>query len=255
METKLLKFGENRGILVEKGTKDIVLMIGGFERCATTEKKFKILSDMLDFSSFRFDYDGIGLSDGDFSKSTVMNLSNQFKNIILGLRQNGYSEFSIIAHSLGACVYAMLKDEISFKKTILLSPALNQKDLMRYWFTISNFKNSSDSTGIKIDWDNYKRYLDEDNFKKDCFRNNRMTKQNYIASNYYLENSEIDYSKYINSADNILHIHGEEDEKVPIKSLNVRFPNFIFVKKGDHDLERPDMITQWLDQAIDFINR
>ena len=75
MRTELLEFKNRkgnilRGILVlrKEDDKRAVLMIGGFERPTTTQKKFKILADNLNISSLRLDYTGIGLSDGDFLK-------------------------------------------------------------------------------------------------------------------------------------------------------------------------------------------
>ena len=78
MKIELLEFnninGEIlRGIFVSKNKdkKKVALMVGGFERSATTQKKFKVLADNLNISSLRLDYTGIGLSDGDFSDLTV----------------------------------------------------------------------------------------------------------------------------------------------------------------------------------------
>ena len=50
-----------------------------------------------------------------------------------------------------------------------------------------------------------------------------------------------------------MHIHGNKDDKAPLENLNVEFKNKIIIKGGDHDLERPDMMEQWIKNAVDFI--
>lgn len=246
MKTKLLQINNNRGILVDKkdnkGNKIIVIMIGGFERAATTEKKFKKLADNLSLSSFRFDWSGIGLSDGEFSNVTVSSMKKELNSIVKELGKN-YKRFMVVAHSLGCCVVA----DMEFEKKVLIAPALNQKELLRYYFVVSNFKEK------EITWDNYRRYLNERKFLKYCKKEDKMTKKNFIGSDYFIENKDKDYSKIIKNNKSVLHIHGDKDDKVPIESLNVKFINSIIVKGGDHDLERPDMMEQWLPQAIKFI--
>lgn len=244
METKLIKINNNRGIFINKNTDLVVVMIGGFERAATTEKKFKKLADNLQFSSFRFDYSGVGLSDGDFSKTTVSSMRKELDDVLNNLKRD-YSRFVIVAHSLSACVIA---ENYNFEKIVLVAPALNQRDLLRYYFTISNIDK-------KVTWSNYKEYLNEEEFLKNCLLDDKMTKGNYISHNYFLENKDKDYSEILKNKDNILHIHGDRDDKAPIESLNIKFNNSIIVKNGDHDVERPDMINQWVFKTIDFIGK
>lgn len=91
-------------------------------------------------------------------------------------------------------------------------------------------------------------------FREDIERENKMTKENYISSDYFKENIDKDYAKLFKNTDNILLVHGDSDNKVPLESLNIDFSNKIIVKKGDHDLERPDMMAQWLDGVIKFLS-
>jgi len=85
-------------------------------------------------------------------------------------------------------------------------------------------------------------------------REDKTTKSNHISKDYFVENMEKDYSRSFNSfRANIFHVHGEKDDKVPLESLNISFRNFIPVKEGDHDLEKPDMRAQWIDGCISFI--
>ncbi len=245
-----------RGVLLlSDSSKKIVLMCGGFERSTTTEKKFKVLADKLierDISSLRFDHTGCGLSDGDFSKITVRGMADDLRNAIEFLREEIELEnISLVCHSLAACAAGTILKEENFEKIILLAPALDQKDLLRYWFAVSDAKKKN--LGVEIDWSNYKNYLNEVGFQEDCTRADKMTKVNYISSDYFTENEDEDYSGYFKNNQNILHIHGDKDDRVPLESLNVNFDNKIIVKGGDHDMERPDMFDAWIDKAVDFV--
>ena len=260
-QTKLVEFKnkENnilRGVLViSERIRKAVLMCGGFERSATTEKKFKVLADELakqDTASLRFDYSGCGLSDGNFAKTTIQEMTSDFKNAVKVLREEtSCKNISAVAHSLSACVAANLVKKLPFEKIILMAPALNQKNLLRYWFVTSAMKKGEPN--IKITWQNFKNYLDEKQFQADCSRTDKMTKANYISADYFLENKDRDYSGLLDDNQNVLHVHGDKDGKVPLDSLNVKFKNKIIVQGGDHDSEKPDMMEQWLGKAVNFI--
>ncbi len=260
-QTKLIEFTNKtndllRGILVQKDDSNkAVLMCGGFERSTTTEKKFKILADKFierDIPSLRFDHTGCGLSDGNFSKITVGGMVDNLRNAVEFLKEEIEIEnISLVCHSLAACVAGEILKEENFEKIILLAPALNQKDLLRYWFAVSDAKKKN--PGIEINWNNFKNYLDEARFQKDCVRTDKTTKVNYISPDYFSENKDKDYSSYFKNNQNILHIHGNKDDKVPFESLNISFGNKVIVKGGDHDIERPDMFGQWIDIAVDFV--
>jgi len=245
-----------RGILNDAETDHVVIFVHGFERTTATEKKFKDLADTLftaGVSSFRFDFTGTGLSDGDFKYTTVTGMADDLKNAILEAQKYG-KRISVVAHSLGTCVVAKQIEEDDsevFDKIVLLAPALNQKDLLRFWFTVSMMKKEDSS--LKITWSNYKHHLDEDKFLEDCSRGDKIARTHYIQSDYFLENKNKDYEKVFKSMENILHIHGDDDDKVPLDSLGIEFKNKFIVKNGDHDLERPGMIKQWLPQAVGFL--
>jgi esterase/lipase len=265
MKTQLLEISNNenqnlRGIIslpdaeIQKG----IICLHGFERCSTTEKKFKALSDSLVenmMAVLRLDFTGCGLSDGDFKYTTIENQANDFVIALRKLKEEiGQEKISVVAHSLGACVLATKIDEIKeeIEKIILIAPALNQKDLMRYWFVTSQMKKSNPE--IEINWQNYKQYLDESAFQKDCERTDKMTKANYIEARYFQEAKDFDFSnKFDFMKDRILHIHGSKDVAVPIESLNTTFDNQIIIKNGDHDLEKPNQLEQWEKEVVDFL--
>src|SRR3989344_7364113 len=154
-KTELIEFKNNagdilRGILTEGDiSNSAVLLCAGFERNATTEKKFKALADKLsekNIASLRFDYTGCGLSNGDFSNVTIKRMSEDAKRAIEFLKSKTQSSaISMVGHSISGCVAANLCKEIDFEKMILIGPALNQKDLLRFWFAASAIKKQNQS--------------------------------------------------------------------------------------------------------------
>lgn len=222
---------------IQKG----IICLHGFERCSSTEKKFKALADSLVekmMAVLRLDFSGCGLSDGDFKLTTIENQADDFIVALRNFKSEIWQQrINIVAHSIGACVLATEIDEIKdeIEKIILIAPALNQKDLMKYWFVTSQMKKSNPE--IEITWQNYKQYLDESTFQKDCERTDKMTKANYIDSRYFLDSKDFDFSnKFDSMKDRILHIHESKDVAVPIESLNTTFDNQIIIENGDHNL-------------------
>ena len=268
METKLIEFKnkENetlRGIMTmpDGAVKKSAVFLHGFERNATVEKKFKQMAGALaqkEIASFRFDASGCGLSDGDFSKTTVEKRSSEMM-AALNIIKNEFGDIKIsfVAHSLGACVLAKELDKLEslIGKIILIAPGLNQKDILRYYFArdLMKFK----KPGLKILFDNYKQYFDENQFLAMINKGDKIVnKWNYIGKQYFLEVKDLDFSHSFDSMKNkILHVHGTADPKVPLESLGIVFPNRIIVPGGDHDLERPDFWEQWFSQAVNFLEK
>ncbi len=261
MNVELIEFNNKRGdtlrgilsIPNKEKIEKVVVFVHGFERISTGEKKFKKISDALfsyDVASFRFDFTGQGISDGEFKYTTVKNMVSDLENAINIVKEiTQTSNISLVGHSLGACVIASYTRLDKIKEILLIAPALNQKDLLRYWFVKSLNKD------VEITWENFKEYLDEEKFREYTEIEERETKTDIILKDYFIENRDKDYSQLLERhKDKILHIHGNNDDKVPLESLNIEFPNRIIVDRGDHDLEKPSMRNQWIMQATAFIS-
>jgi pimeloyl-ACP methyl ester carboxylesterase len=266
MQTKLIEFKNQNGEIlrgifaVPKNVSGEAVFLQGFERNATAEKKFKTFANTLagyGVASLRYDASGCGLSDGDFAKTTLAKRSGELlKALEVMQKEFGRAPINFIAHSVGMCPLAMVFDEIKpiVGKMVFIAPALNQKDLMRYYFVCDTMKKKN--PGIEINWSNYKQYFDEALFLEDCQRPGRMARENYINAEYFLETKDFDFTHSFDAVkDRILHVHGECDRSVPLESLGVEFPNRIIVPGGDHDLERPDFWEQWFPRAVDFLTK
>jgi hypothetical protein len=266
MKTNLIEFYNTknqilRGILLNPKDSDKgVIFISGFERNGTTEPKFKDLADKLyqkNIASMRFDFSGCGLSDGDFRYTSLKNWTKEFEKAYNFFKSKlNLKSISIVAHSLGCCVAGKYieKNPKNISKLVLLAPALNQKELMRYWFVTGIMK--KENKNLKINWENYNEYLNEKEFNEDVKREDKMSKYNFIDPEYFLGASRVDVSNsFKNIKSKVLHIHGESDDAVPIQSLNINFPSKIIVKKGNHDIERPDQRKQWIKKAVEYLTK
>lgn len=265
MKTELIEFKNQnnetlRGIITapDKKPRAAAVFLQGFERNATVEKKSKMTAGELaerGIVSLRYDAAGCGLSDGDFSKFTLNGRARELsKALEVFQKEFGGLKINFVAHSLGMCPLALVLNEIKplINKMVFIAPALNQKDLMRFYFVRDSMK--EEKRQAKITWDNYKQYLNEDKFLQDCARAGKMVRENYINPDYFMEAKDFDFSHNFDEIkEKVLHVHGEFDLSVPLESLNVKFPNRIIVKGGDHDLERPDFWEQWFSQAVEFL--
>jgi len=265
MRTKLIEFKnqENitlRGILTlpNKKPKAGAIFLQGFERNSTAEKKFRRMADALaqkEIASLRFDASGCGLSDGDFAKITLGGRAQELlKAVEIFQKEFNGLRINFVAHSLGVCPLALGLEKLAgiINKMVFIAPALNQKDLLRFYFVRDSMKNTNPE--IKISWANYKQYLKEQGFLTDCARTGKMVREDYINPDYFLEAKDLDFSHSFDTVkEKILHVHGEFDLSVPLESLNIKFPNHIIVPGGDHDLEHPDFWSQWFSNAINFL--
>ncbi len=260
--TKLIEFknqsGETLRALLDKArSKRGVIFVHGFER-TSIEKRFKLIVDELKgkVNFWRFDMADCGLSDGEFKNFTVDRSAQELAIAVNKFRQQAEIKIlTIIAHSVGGCIslHYLLNyyksTEFIVGKLVLFAPALNQQALLRYWFTRMS------SPQRKINWHNYQKYLDEKEFLRNIKLRQRLVKNHILSNKYFLENYQQDYNEKINQlkGQELLVVHGDKDEKVPLASNN--FEQVLIVKGGDHDLQRPDMVKQWLKPVINFIQK
>lgn len=244
------------GILDQTDTEKVskgIIFVPGFER-TTIESKFKRIIDALrgKFHFFRFDFSGCGLSDGSFEDFSVRKSVGELSRAIdVFKKETGLEEIILIGHSLGCCIILDYLKKVAdggslIGKIIFLAPAFNQKDLLRYYFAKSKNKEK------EITWQNYKEFLDEKAFLTDTETDKRMTKEHWLAKVYFLENRDRNYETDLDQIQQKkIIIQGDKDDKVPLESYQTK--SDIVVTGGDHDLQRPDMVEQYLKQILKFI--
>ncbi len=259
MKTSLIEipyqFHHLRGIGVGIQESDhLVLMLHGFERNASAEPKFKMAADELaskNISSLRLDYSACGLSDGDFLPTSVETMAAEVKKTIEFLRTTyDIQKISVLAHSVSGCVVAKLIEEKSdvLQKIVLICPALNQKELQKFWYVKGKNKDKN------ITWSNYLEFFNEAEYLAENTKTQKMTKNHFISNDYFMASKDKDYTGSLERRkSDILVIKGEVDDRVPLESYSELDSQTLTVQKGDHDLERPDMVEQWKEVVTVFL--
>ncbi len=246
-----------RGILVqpEQASAHVCICVPGFEGSATTAKKYTALSTELGrhgVASLRVDFIGCGLSDGSYADMTVADLAMQMQAVCSRIRPM-FPDISYVGHSLGACVIAKLlqiEPTITSPRLGFLSPALNQKELLRYLYMREKVK----ILGLKpIEWGTYRQDLNEQEFLRYC-HTARETKYTIMQSGYFLENNEMDYRTLLpEDVQNILFVCGDRDQVVPTASFQSPDMRIVTVIGGDHENEKPSLIEQWLPAMVTHV--
>lgn len=231
-----------------------VIFIAGFERFGY-EQKWRLLSKELSavwIPTIQFDFTWLWLSEGIYNNPIMENLLIDLQSILsISREQFWFDTFVLIGHSLWACVaLSAYKEFGNITKLILLAPALYQASLNRYWYATNINRSNKD---LVITWDNYKSYFNENEYQQ-YISKPQIKKANIIESTYLCDMSNMNYNEFIpNPSDNLLIIHWDKDNTVPLSSINHTFKNQIIVTWWDHDLEKPIDIQQWLSQTIWFI--
>ena len=168
---------------------------------------------------------------------------------------SGVRDIYVVAHSLGACIAGKFMEERpeSLKGGVLIAPALNQRDLMRYWFVTGQNKKNPD---VDVTWENYESLLSEEEFQEDCKQPNKPSKFNIIGADYFIGSNNTDFSRNYQGLENsFLHIHGDSDPAVPLQSVSVNFKEKLIVAGGDHDIERQDKRELWVGEAVNYLTK
>jgi pimeloyl-ACP methyl ester carboxylesterase len=235
-----------------------LVCVHGFERAATTEPKFKeLIAPLLKkgVSVIRIDLEGCGISDGSFDGMTVARLAEGLAFMMRRVQQT-FASFSFIAHSLGGAVvtrYLTTHAEQKPEHVFLLAPALNQRQLLRWYF--AQQVASLSRPPLHLTWDQLSSAVNEEQFAQDCQKPFHETKSHLLRPGYFLENQEKDYSFDLASLSlpHCVLIQGDKDKKVPLESQTMTFSETILVRDGDHDMEKPAQREQWLPRVVAYL--
>lgn len=119
-----------------------VMILHGFQG-SKDSSLHRMLADTLvhrDYIVVRFDYNGQGLSDGEFKNMTVLNEMEDTRCVYRWLRQNYYiEELTLIGHSLGGVITSMFAAEMgkdSIQNVVTLAPAPSVRNMLisgKFW--------------------------------------------------------------------------------------------------------------------------
>lgn len=183
-------------VVSEGGGKTLVLMIHGYPGQKNSHNDFfgdlEALLAESGFHTVRFDFRGCGQSDGQSEQFTLHSACEDFKNMLLWAKTQGYERFGYIAEGFGASLALLnLTPETDF--LVLAWPILDPLNVFEFYF-VKDVKPSgaAPSQGQKIS-------------------------QSFVDSL-----KATDYSKALASVDvPMLILHGVKDERVPIDQLEL----------------------------------
>ena len=187
----------------------LVIICHGFNQ-TKSQRKFVKLSRALTergIGVFRFDFSGHGDSEGELEKISIEKevgeLEAAYKKLLSNKRINK-EKIAILGHSLGALIVILFQRKFKKAKTlILLSPALQQRELTKEWHTAE-----------EIELWKKQGYLD--------------TPKGRLGIKYLNEAIEKDWSEVASQIKiPTLVIQGSEDDDVPIK-----YPQEVIRKLG-----------------------
>jgi pimeloyl-ACP methyl ester carboxylesterase len=247
-----------RGVLRNGTAPRAIIFSHGLERTSITEQKFKRLADTLEqhgVTSFAFDYTGCGLSDGDFSRTTVQRLTDDFiRASVMLKKKTDCLDMCAVGHSISGCVMGLAQKTAPklLSKIALLGPALNMAAVLRWKFAYDIMQKKQRCE--QITWQNFHTLFSEEDFLTYCQSGTIILRAHYLGKDFFTENMNKDYSQcFAGEQSNVLLIHGAKDKKVPLESLTVSFQHSIIIPEGDHELERPHIMAQWLNPCVDFL--
>lgn len=235
----------------------ITCFIHGFKR-TTRETKFHLLAEAL--AEQRIATVGIDLNLNDVQpRLTFKELLGRIETAEEHLRQDrGWKITNYVGHSLGSCLvtrhlYAKMQRERRYHRgnVVMLSPALNQRDLLRYW----HFRGKERTTSFGeycVGWNNTRelRFLTE---KKSILP---RYAQDYIHHDFSSETHNLGLPNEITGMKAIPHLMvlGMLDRTVPVESNTRAFPHQTVVS-DDHELERPDSLAIWIPAAVQHLSQ
>lgn len=162
----------------------LVIICHGFDG-TKTNKKFIELGRCLQkegIAVFRFDFEGCGDSEGEFSETTIKkessDVNSALKKVLKTINVDS-EKIALLGYSLGSVVAALfIKDfKAPIKTLVFWTQAFNQKELFKIWHTKEEIKNW-EKTGflIKADKKMGRKYLEENKEKDWSFLLSEMPK-------------------------------------------------------------------------------
>ena len=198
-----------------------VIICHGFQNTKTERKYIKLARALREqgILVFRFDFEGCGDSEGRPRDITVEKEISDLKialKTVLEKCDVNQDRIGFVGGSLGSVVVSLFAEKEKTAKTLVFwSQAFDQKKLFENWYSQEDIEKIEKETVI---------YKGEKEIGKD----------------YYLENSNKDYSIILSKLNlPILIIHGEQDEDVPVefsKRLAEKYKNITLeiLDKANH---------------------
>jgi len=229
--------------LSEKENSPLVIISHGYQGTKTDRKLIRLSRALAKerISVFRFDFEGCGDSEGEASeisvKREVEDLGFVFREV-LAKGNFDSKRLAFIGYSLGGVItsFFLRKFKIPAKTLIFLSPAFNQKELLKIWYSREDLKKLQKSGFL-------------------------IKGEKVIGKDYYLENKNKDYSSLLAKLNlPILIIHGKEDKDVPLnfsERLIKKYKNITLeiLPKANHKFDDFSSQKKLIKLTVDWLKK
>ena len=236
------------GILTKSNNTDkIVIMCHGIRGNKDECGAFvKLANELLEagYSSFRFDFNGHGESDGKDLDMTITKEISDLESTVVMLEQKGYKDFVLLGGSFGAGIVSLFPfEKYNNVKAIIL------------WYG-----------GLDYDYARFGNLFTEENMKQ-AEKNGYYVSKSMNTGEEFKFGLELfketyrfkPYESLINCDLPKLFVHGDKDSVLPYElseNVSSQCSNSIFklIKNGEHTFMNLDTaIDEAIDVTIDFI--
>ncbi len=221
-----------------------VILLHGFGGEKTESGLFDDIAQELNrnnFLSYRFDFSGLGQSEGDYSKTTLTRLTEDLRSMIDFVKSQpevDASMIAIIGFSLGTAVATALNAP-EIKTYVFLGSVADPYNVLKSLFLPYTFNPEGTSFRITSEGKHIKM---ESQFWK-----------NFVNYNLLDAISEIHKP--------ILMIHGEKDTRAPISGAESFYNSanepkkMSIIKNADHGFYEPDERRQAIAEAMNWLQK
>ena len=222
--------------------KPVVILCHGFTTSKDnhTNTQLESILNENDISTFRFDFFGHGESEGDFSKITISEGTDDILQAIKYLKALGYSKIGLVGSSFGGIC------------SIMASSKTKDLYLLALKSPISNYKERDLTVKSKEELAQWKQkgYWDYTDSKGGNHRLNYAFFEDYDNNDGYEASAKITIPTLI--------VHGDEDDSVPIdqsiKTSKILSNGKLEIIKGaNHYYDKPGQFEKMLELISSFI--
>jgi len=251
------KDGLIRGTITEplhEPAKKTLVCVHGFEWPASIDQKFRILAEELPkhgYRVIRFDYRGNGLSDGKFRDTRIATMLEDLSLVLDHVAPDENVE--IASYSIGTAITSLYwkNNPSRIGKIIFFGAAFDHASISRFvtlkraLLTLPFVRFTPRSLVERVAW-RFKQCAPIDKIFEKPFHPTKFSHE--ISSDFYRDLLDLNVNPIAETIpqEQRALVHGDRDHSSPRQNVTATFENEIVVKNGDHHLEKPAFIEQWL---------
>lgn len=231
-----------------------LVCVHGFEWPASIDKKFRVLAEELPkhgYRVIRFDYRGNGLSDGNFRDTRIATMLEDLSLVLDHVSPN--AEVEIASYSIGTAITSLYwqKNSSRISKILFFGAAFDHASISRFVTlkralrTLPLALLGTSLLRERTVW-RFRAFAPIEKIFEKSFHPTKFSHE--ISSDFYRDLLDLNTNPIVETIpqEQRALVHGDRDHSSPRQNVTATFENEIMVKNGDHHLEKPAFIEQWL---------